>query len=62
MEAQMAKLSNLVTENATKKDPLQANNQVRCFVKLAGYSFVLSFPDSTDIVTSIYNFWTLVGT
>ncbi|XP_014520958.1 kinesin-like protein KIN-14I [Vigna radiata var. radiata] len=28
MEAQMAKLSNLVTENATKKDPLQANNQV----------------------------------
>ncbi|WVZ10616.1 hypothetical protein V8G54_015146 [Vigna mungo] len=28
MEAQMAKLSNLVTENATKKDPLQADNQV----------------------------------
>ncbi|XP_047168264.1 kinesin-like protein KIN-14I [Vigna umbellata] len=28
MEAQMAKLSNLVTENATKKDPLQEDNQV----------------------------------
>ncbi|KAL2348735.1 hypothetical protein Fmac_002735 [Flemingia macrophylla] len=28
MEAKMAKLSNLVTENTAKKDPIQANNQV----------------------------------
>jgi len=46
MEAQMAKLSNQVTENATKNDLLQADNQVRCFMKLSGYSFVISFPDS----------------
>jgi len=59
MEEKMAKLSNLVTENATKKDTPQANNQVRWFLKLAGYSFVLSFPSST--LSLMYNFWTSVG-